>query len=271
MNHCTMAEGDREPLLRSRNALEESRTSFYGSTISLGQRRHSPRNGIRVWIPGCIILFIVLLERVAFYSLTANLYLFLNQNLFSWTSYNAMNSLFLFTGVVYVSCLFGGWLADSVLGRFKTIVTSFALFTGAYWFLPFLSSPDYSQPLLNVCSFVRTLTNSTTNSTELPPTAEVPLFEEPCSPLLLTIVIIAAIGTGAVKANITPFGAEQVRYGGSENLRIYLNWFYWCVNIGAFVAILGVAYLQQTVSFFCGYIVPASCLALATALSLIHI
>lgn len=48
----------------------------------------------------------------------------------------------------------------------------------------------------------------------------------------------------------------------------FFNWFYWAVNLGAFVSLGGITYVQQQHSFFYGYVAAAACLGLA-ALSFI--
>ncbi|CAG5117051.1 unnamed protein product, partial [Candidula unifasciata] len=77
-------------------------------------------------------------------------------------------------------------------------------------------------------------------------------------------LIFIALGTGGIKANVGPFGAEQVESLGPKALRSYFNWFYWVVNVGAFIAYAGVAYIQQNISFAWGYLIP--CLSMILAL-----
>ena len=45
--------------------------------------------------------------------------------------------------------------------------------------------------------------------------------------------------------------------------RFYFDWYYWCVNIGAFVSLGGVAYIQQEIDFGYGYLIPFICLLLS--------
>ena len=44
---------------------------------------------------------------------------------------------------------------------------------------------------------------------------------------------------------------------------MFFNWFYWCVNVGALVALGVLAYVQQEVSFFWGFLTPNICLVVA--------
>lgn len=54
-----------------------------------------------------------------------------------------------------------------------------------------------------------------------------------CLPHIYTILILIGCGEGVVKANIPPFGAEQVRASGEFAVRQFFNAYYWCVNCGS--------------------------------------
>lgn len=56
----------------------------------------------------------------------------------------------------------------------------------------------------------------------------------------------------------------QIKHEGFGTMRVFFNWYYWCVNAGALIALGGLAYVQQEVSFFWGYVAP--CIALCVAL-----
>lgn len=191
---------EREPLLRSINS-EPSYNNDLLTTQEFTASRLTFRTNNRClhFLPGVLILILVLLERIAYYSLTGNLYLFLHENKFHWLYYNAIGALLLFTGISYLSSLLGGWLSDAYFGRFKTIGFAFILFSLAYWFLFLITFENFCpNQWINI----------------IPPynvtTIDISLFNENCSWIVICILIFAAIGTGVVKANIAPFGAEQV-------------------------------------------------------------
>lgn len=157
------------------------------------------------------ILVAEILERVTFYSIAGNLVLFLNKLPYAWVSYNAANASFFLFGVSYIMSLFGGWVADSFLGKARTILVSLGIYLGGCAFFPFLSLTS------NVLS-----SGSVKNATYLPGfcghNSDVPEkitqlknpFHEKCSWAVYLSLFIIAVGAGAVKATIAPFGADQV-------------------------------------------------------------
>ncbi|XP_064620190.1 solute carrier family 15 member 4-like [Lineus longissimus] len=235
---------------------------------------------------GAAILGTVTLERIAFYGVTGNLVLFLNKDPFSWMSYNASNALFVFMGLSFVLCLFEGWLADAFLGRFKTIFIFFFVYLGGYILLPLLFPYPFKRngedtELPQMCSSV---TYNTSNGTSFMSLAQHSLSilvqnwtvvitgdtpnrvspgDEACAPFVYLSLVLMAIGTAAIRTNIAPFGGDQMKSEGPQASRGFFNWFYWSVNIGSFIALGPIAYLQQEVSFFWGYLVPGICLFLA--------
>ncbi|GIY85087.1 hypothetical protein CDAR_398271 [Caerostris darwini] len=253
-------DNERDPLISSVNSnvsYNTQQTQEFYSSREISSLYGSPTvNKCRQILPGVVVLIFVLLERIAYYSLTGNLYLFLNQSDFHWMYYNAISALLIFTGTSYLSSLFGGWLSDAYLGRFKTIALAFIVYAAAYWLLPFM---------IEICDICTNCPIPIINSTSV---QDVALFSENCSWTVMLVLIVIAFGTGTVKANITPFGAEQVRYSGQDGLRTYLNWLYWCVNIGSLTAILGITYIQQADGFKEGYLIPVALLTVATVLFL---
>lgn len=242
-------------------------------TAILGQEPNRPM--LKRWLAGSAILIVLTLERIAFYSVAGNMFLFLNQKPFLWMSYNAMTATLILTGVSYVCSIIGGWLADSVLGRYWTIFVGLIIYLGGYSVLPALAQSKRALPNMCHYSSVSELAwtpNATLEHLNLS-ISEDSFYEEllydesgqPCSWLIYTVLIAIGMGVGLVKTNLAPFGADQVQQTGLEGIRIFFNWFYWCVNIGGLVAVGAIAYIQQSTNdgFFLGYIIPTGCLAVA--------
>ena len=82
-------------------------------------------------------------------------------------------------------------------------------------------------------------------------------------------LILIAIGTGGIKANVSPMGADQVKEQGEQMVQKFFDWFYWFIQVGGLLAFTIVVYLQQEVSFFYGYLITAVSMTFATILLLI--
>ena len=61
---------------------------------------------------------------------------------------------------------------------------------------------------------------------------------------LAVSLILNAIGTGGIKANVSPMGADQVEHKGPEMVQKFFDWFYWFIQLGAILAYTVVAYIQ---------------------------
>ena len=159
------------------------------------------------------ILLAESLERIAFYGITSNLVLFLTSSPFYWEGTQASQAPLMFMGVTYLISPFGGWLADAYLGKFWTIAASLILYFTGLLFFPFISNEDTMVHLCgDVLSFpVMPPECLSTNSTP-PSNVNCPYRASYCGPVMYTGLFLIALGVGSVKANITPFGADQVEY-----------------------------------------------------------
>ena len=154
------------------------------------------------------ILVTEIFERIAFYGAVGNLVMFLNKSPYNWTSYNAVNALFMFTGLAYTTAIIGGWIADSYLGKCRTILLFFLIYIGGYVFLPLLYPyPDPSVVPTQAPGWCAGSHND--NSTG--PASNVVAWDETCSWGVYLGLGIIAVGSAGVKANFVPFGADQVR------------------------------------------------------------
>ncbi|XP_035691080.1 solute carrier family 15 member 4-like [Branchiostoma floridae] len=161
-------------------------------------------------------------------------------------------------GLSYLMCVFGGWLADTVLGRFRTIVISFVVYILGIMFLPMLGHDGMRGKLCGGRAWIIQPINATKDGTDNQ--------EQYCDSLIYPIIAVIAIGTGSVKANIAPFGADQVKDEGPEVMRMFFNWFYWSINAGVLLSLGAVAFIQQNMGFFYGFLIPAVSLGVALIL-----
>nr|AKN21492.1 slc15a-6 [Schmidtea mediterranea] len=190
----------------------------------------------------CILVF-ELCERLTFYSISANFVRFCTIFL-QVDNVTAMNMSLIFTGSIYIVTLFCGWISDSVLGKFKTIILS-----GIIYFIGVLlitAVTFQSEPRLNI-TLSLTLRRVLTGFG----------------------LVFIGIATGGIKSTVGPFGAEQLDQKNENITRLFFIWYYWFVNLGSAIAFLGVTYVQQNINFFIGFIIPLVSISVAMVLFII--
>ena len=64
-------------------------------------------------------------------------------------------------------------------------------------------------------------------------------------------------------------GADQLQDEGPQMVQKFFDWFYWFIMVGALLASTVVAYVQQEVSFFYGFLVTSVSMVCATILLVI--
>lgn len=169
-----------------------------------------------------VLLLVNVLERFAYYGLICNYLLYLNKQPLYWESFNASLILFIFLGITNISGLIGGWIADSFIGKYATICFSFFIYIIGYAAYPLLSMSQTSLPgicsanstiadwsLINITTIFKS-SDSGANVVDPFLKSDRHLFNESCSWVIFLTVFMIGIGVGFVKANLGPFGADQV-------------------------------------------------------------
>eukprot|EP01065_Artemidia_motanka_P047773 TRINITY_DN7564_c0_g1_i1.p1 TRINITY_DN7564_c0_g1~~TRINITY_DN7564_c0_g1_i1.p1 ORF type:complete len:589 (+),score=190.16 TRINITY_DN7564_c0_g1_i1:56-1768(+) len=167
------------------------------------------------WPPSAwYILVVEFGERAAFYGSTIVFYPYMQNMLgFSQSTANAVYNAFNFWA--YATTVLGGYVADSFLGKVKAII-AFAMTYIVGFALLFLSA----------CPF-------TWGSGNFPETASglaIPGF--------LVSIFFIGLGMGGIKSNVSTLMADQL---GDCSIKAYASvfrWFYWSINLGAFLGIL---------------------------------
>ncbi|HUF26893.1 MAG TPA: peptide MFS transporter [Gemmatimonadaceae bacterium] len=171
---------------------------------------------------GLGLLFIVeMWERFSFYGMRALLVLYL-VNALQWPDGDAARLYGSYTGLVYLTPVIGGWLADRFLGTSRSMIIGGLLITLGHFALAF--GPDVATIRPGGASMV-------------------PFY------VGLGLVII---GTGFFKPNVSTM-VGQIYRPGDDRRDAGFTIFYMGINLGAFIAPLICGYLGQRVGWHYGF------------------
>lgn len=171
-------------------------------------------------------------ERLAYYGFAGSLVLFFETKL-NMSAADSVNQFYAWNGFVYVTPLLGGYIADTHLGRYKTILVFSCLYlVGLALFL--------------IGSVPGAITAA----------------------LVFAGMYTIAMGAGGIKPNVSTMGADQFDPHHPQDKKEagqFFSYFYWSINLGALVAYSLVAYICQyglpflggePWGFFVGYTIP---------------
>src|SRR5688572_2221973 len=165
-------------------------------------------------------------ERFSYYGMLSILTLYLKNEMDMGES-GAKEVAHLFMTAVYFLPLFGGWLADRWLGRYRTI-----LFLSLFYCLGH---------------------------------GALALFEDSRGGLFVGLALIA-IGAGGIKPCVSAFVGDQFGQQEERALTKVYGLFYWCVNIGAALGFALIPLTRDKAGYSWAFGVPGIFMGLATLL-----
>ncbi|XP_027339507.1 protein NRT1/ PTR FAMILY 5.1-like [Abrus precatorius] len=225
--------------------MEDTGYTLDGTVNLRGRPVLSSRTGKR---RACnFILVYQALERFAYYGVGANLVNYMTTELHKdlVPSITSVNN---WSGSSWITPLLGAYIADSYLGRFWTITLSLIIYATGLALLVLTTSLKCLKP---------TCTNGICKEAS---NIQLTLF-------YLSIYIIA-IGSGAVKPNMSTFGADQFDdfKPREKELKVsFFNWWSFNTACGTLAATLFVVYIQERFGWGLGYSISAIGILLASS------
>ncbi|KAG6489028.1 protein NRT1/ PTR FAMILY 1.1-like [Zingiber officinale] len=219
-----------------------------------GRRPEWKKGGLKT-LP-CIIANEVL-EKVASFGLHANMIIYLTGT-YHMNPAPAASVLLLWSAISNFLPIFGAFLADSWLGKFRIIaIGSFFSLIGMV--LLWLTSmiPGAQPP---ACGAAGGCIGATPSQLAL----------------LLGAFVVMAIGTGGVRPCSLAFGADQfdrpqsrTHAGNVRVLQTFFNWYYVSVGVSVVVSLTVIVYIQDHMGWRIGLGVPVALMAASTLLFLL--
>ncbi|KAJ6711096.1 PROTEIN NRT1/ PTR FAMILY 5.2-LIKE [Salix koriyanagi] len=190
-------------------------------------------------------------ERMAYYGIVSNLVLYLTRKLHEGTV-TSSNNVTNWAGTVWILPVFGAYIADAHLGRFRTFVIA----SGIYLVGMSLLTLAVSVPALR------------------PPSCGHGIKEEGCDKpasalqkgIFYGALYIIAVGTGGTKPNISTMGADQFddfEPKEKQQKLSFFNWWMFSIFFGTLFSNTFLVYIQDNVGWTLGYGIPTLGLALS--------
>ncbi|KAI3940065.1 hypothetical protein MKW92_013722 [Papaver armeniacum] len=204
------------------------------------------------WKSASFIIGVEIAERFAYYGIACNLITYLTGPLHQSTAVAAEN-INIWSGFCSMLPLLGAFVADSVLGRFRTVLVSSLLYV-------------LGLGLLTLSAILPSLRPPDCKTTQESGT--------PCaSPTALQITFffsslyLVAIAQGGHKPCVQAFGADQFDERHPQECKSkssFFNWWYFGLCGGTAISLLIVTYIQENLSWALGFGIP--CISMAIAL-----
>ncbi|KAF9661583.1 hypothetical protein SADUNF_Sadunf19G0083900 [Salix dunnii] len=202
------------------------------------------------WRSAFFIIAVEVAERFAYHGISSSLVTYLTGPLGQSTASAAAN-VNTWSGTVAMLPLLGAFVADSFLGRYRTIVAAALIYILGLGLLTLAAKLTSAN--LHDCQSTKDV------SLCAPPRFLVALF--------FFSIYLAAIGQGGYKPCVQAFEGDQ--FDGqdpkeSKAKSSFFNWWYFAISVGIRVTLIVVVYIQENLSWALGFGIP--CIVLVASL-----
>ncbi|KAE8693505.1 Protein NRT1/ PTR FAMILY 5.13 [Hibiscus syriacus] len=202
------------------------------------------------WRSASFIIIVEVAERFAYYGIASNLITYLTGPLGLSTA-AAAAQVNTWAGASSLLPLLGAFVADTFLGRYRTIILAFLVYILGLGLLTLLAT------LPSVTTFgAQNADNATLN------TSSVHQFQVI---LFFSSLYLIAIAQGGYKPCLQAFGADQFDAQDPEECkakRSFFNWLLFGMSAGILMTLMVLNYIQENLSWVLGFAIPGIVMAI---------
>ncbi|VAH07729.1 unnamed protein product [Triticum turgidum subsp. durum] len=217
--------------------------------------RPAPRASTGRWRSALFIIAVEIAERFSFYGVSANLISYLTGPL-GESNAKAAAAINAWNGVAQLLPLLGAALADSCLGRYRTILIASLLYILG---LGMLALSTLLSPGNHKCS-------NTDGGTPCPPPSGLQMAA------FYTSLYLVALAQGGHKPCVQAFGADQFDASHPREAvsrSSFFNWWYFGICAGTAVTLVFLSYIQDNIGWGLGFGIPCVVMLCALAVFLL--
>ncbi|XP_020091751.1 protein NRT1/ PTR FAMILY 5.10-like isoform X2 [Ananas comosus] len=207
------------------------------------------------WTAALFVMGLEFAVRFAYYGVSSNLITYLTGPLGQSTA-AAAAAVNAWSGAASMLPLLGAFVADSFLGRYRTIVLAALLYTAGYGMLALSSTLPFLRP--PKCM------DSANSSTCQPSPFQVGFF--------YVSLYLVAFAQGGDKSCGLAFGADQFDQNEPKECASrgsFFNWWYFVTSTGMTVAFVILSYVQDNVGWGLGFGIPTIIMSFALVVFLL--